>query len=86
VAAANVCLNSCAASYPNRETSFNDGLLYDSCVNRCNDIENKCITSIPDRVAGSGSSREGFVLDPGPPPPSFNTRPYSLPGGGVLSK
>jgi len=87
VAAANVCLNSCAATYPNREISFNDGLLYDSCANKCNAIETRCITSIPERTVGKGSGG-GLVLDPGTgnPPPSFNPKPYSLPGGGVLSK
>jgi hypothetical protein len=85
-AATDVCYNSCGAKYPNRE-QFNDGLLYDLCTRDCNITESRCLISIPARTIGGGSSGGGPVLDPGtgnPPPPSFNPKPYSLPGSGVL--
>lgn len=90
IAAVDVCKNSCAAKHPNHEASFNEGLLFDFCINDCNNIETRCITSIPARTM-SGSSGGGLVLDPGtgnPRPPSFNPKPFSLPGGGggVFSK
>ena len=58
------------------------GDLTDAQYKKCNEVR-------PERTTGGGggdSGAGGDVLDPGAgdPPPSFNPKPYSVPGGGLL--
>jgi phage-related protein len=68
---------------------------YKDCNDNCDARHKKCYRRVdevrPERTTGGGggtSSDGGLVLDPGAgdPPPSFNPKPYSVPGGGALSK
>lgn len=87
VAAGDVCRNSCGAKYPNQHISFNDGLLFDRCNLECDAIETRCMTSIPDRSAGSGSVKGGgLLLDPGTGNPPPTTQPFLKPGTAIFSK
>ena len=69
---------------------------FKDCNDNCDARWKKCYRRVdevrPERTTGGGSGDAGtgggLVLDPGtgnPPPPSFNPKPYSLPGG-ALSK
>ena len=68
---------------------------YKGCKDECERKVKSCRRRVdevrPERTTGGGSGDSGTgggLLDPGagdPPPPSFNPKPYSVPGGGVLS-
>ena len=67
---------------------------YKGCKDECERKVKSCRRRVdevrPERTTGGGSGDSGTgggLLDPGAgdPPPSFNTKPYSVPGGGVLS-
>ena len=67
---------------------------YKGCKDECERKVKSCRRRVdevrPERTTGGGSGDSGTgggLLDPGagdPPPPSFNPKPYSLPGGGLL--
>lgn len=84
IAAGDVCRDSCGAKYPNRNTSFNEGLLFDRCEVSCNNIENKCLLSV--RIGGSASPGGGRTLDPGSGGPPARTKTFQKPNTRVFSK